>query len=110
MGCIETLLPRDGADIEQGWSFAMDESIGARGPPLGWQSIAGSRVISAVPGALHSSRLRPGLLHQPPGAPPLHCDALTAEAPHLLVPLEGRDGASGVRQSTRSRLTWSMPK
>ena len=35
---------------------------------------------------------------------------LTAEAPHLFVPPEPKERASGVRQSMRPRLTWDKPK
>lgn len=91
MGCIETLLPREGAGIQRGWSFHTHESVGPCGPPLGWQSVARSLGDFDCPWGSLQQQAEARATSLCPGAPPLLWDALTAEAPHLLVPLEGRD-------------------
>lgn len=42
--------------------------------------------------------------------PLCHWDVLTSESPHLFVSLEGKDRASGVRQTMGPGLTGDMPK
>lgn len=74
-----------------------------------WQPMAEFPREPAVSGALQqrAEARTPPRCHWTPPAPE---DVLTAEASHLFVPLEGRDRASGVRQSMRPRLMWDMPK